>query len=369
MLRAKTVFVVGAGASLELGLPSGPDLLAGIASALSFRFERHYGYNPTQGDTRIFEALKHHVDKSSGWETRITPYLEAAKDLSKSASQARSIDSVIENMEDKLIEFVGKLGIAAAILEAEQKSAPFRSLIGSKDRSDLSAFVKTWYRQLTALLVDNTQFSQVSSIFDNAEFIVFNYDRCLEEYLLSSLLMAYPKLGRADAIEIMGRLRVHRPYGSLGSLPWQGDPKTQVEFGDTSTHCILKSANRIKTFSEQAATDVIDNIKAALAGADRIIFLGFGFHTPNIQLLSTDLRQGCEVYGTGYRLPPTEKLVIERDLGVAFGLNGMLAADGAAFSRNFSIELVDQTCQQICSEYWRTFTAGPPAFIDQSPVR
>lgn len=55
MFRAKTVLVIGAGASVEVGLPMGPELLKQIVKLTHITFEH---YTQKGGDAAILTALK-----------------------------------------------------------------------------------------------------------------------------------------------------------------------------------------------------------------------------------------------------------------------------------------------------------------------
>lgn len=57
MFKSKTVFIVGAGASCEAGLPSGDTLKERIAELLDIRFN-DWGSDQISGDRRIVKALR-----------------------------------------------------------------------------------------------------------------------------------------------------------------------------------------------------------------------------------------------------------------------------------------------------------------------
>jgi hypothetical protein len=59
MFKTKTLFIVGAGASREFGLPTGAELKAQIAHLLDIRYE--HGFSQESGDRLITEALKRHL--------------------------------------------------------------------------------------------------------------------------------------------------------------------------------------------------------------------------------------------------------------------------------------------------------------------
>lgn len=55
MFRAKTVLVIGAGASVEVGLPMGSELLRQIVQLTDIRFDHR---QKSSGDLAIVEALR-----------------------------------------------------------------------------------------------------------------------------------------------------------------------------------------------------------------------------------------------------------------------------------------------------------------------
>lgn len=158
MFRAKTLFVLGAGASFEADLPVGDKLLEQIVALTDVRFEH---YRQSHGDPLIVDALK--IILNEGREVlQINQHLEAARRLGQSAQQGLSIDNVIDALEDKQIELVGKLGIVRAILKAEGGSSKFRRPDRYVDGINLTNFKTTWYSSLTKLLTENRRVSDLT---------------------------------------------------------------------------------------------------------------------------------------------------------------------------------------------------------------
>jgi len=121
----KTVFVVGAGASQEAGLPIGSELKMSIATALDIRVKRG-GYQLISGHDLILEALRLEAAKNPTHTDLLASLQNAAWRIRDAMPQASSIDTFIDNhSEDKQIELCGKLAIVRTILEAEAKSALF----------------------------------------------------------------------------------------------------------------------------------------------------------------------------------------------------------------------------------------------------
>lgn len=345
MFRAKTVLVIGAGASFEVGLPIGSELLKQIAQLVSIRFDH---FQQTAGDPSILEAIKLCVNE--GWEvTKTNQHLAAARQLSEAAKQALSIDNVIEALEDPRVELVGKLGIVRAILKAEAGSSSFKGSANSSDAIELSNFNDTWYNSLTKILTENVRKSQVCDIFENLEIINFNYDRCLEYYLPLSL-SSYYGLHVNELQEITRELTIHRPYGVAGRLPWQKGEGPSVGFGQCSPQLLADVAKQIRTFTERVEEgEELAAMRATLANADRIIFLGFAFHRQNVALLAQKLPDHTEIVATAYEISQSDKSVIEDELKKAFEQEFVMQDD--------RINLANMTCAKLFKEYWRTLTA------------
>lgn len=187
MFRAKTVLVIGAGASVEVGLPMGSELLKQIIEITDIKFEH---YRQVQGDRLVVDALRS-ILKEDGDVAKLNAHLQAGWQLAKSAKQALSIDNVIDVLEDPCVELMGKLGIVRAILTAESRSQRFRCVDDVPDTMYLNNFDETWYSSFTKVLTENVKKSQIDRIFENLQIINFNYDRCIEHYLPYSISQYY----------------------------------------------------------------------------------------------------------------------------------------------------------------------------------
>lgn len=344
MFRARTVVVMGAGASVEVGLPMGPELLKQIVQLSHITYEHH---RQKSGDPAIVEALKIYLDE--GQEvTKLNEHLKAGWQLSKSAQQALSIDNVIDALEDPRVELMGKLGIVRSILKAESASSFFRRPENGLDELNLPRFEETWYGSLTKLLTENVRKSGIASIFDNIEIINFNYDRCLEHYLPYSLSNYYGL--RPDDIRVlMSGLVVHRPYGVVGRLPWQQGEGPSVDFGAGGPQQLANVAQQVRTFTERVeeGTQLVA-MREAVSGADRIVFLGFAFHRQNIELIVQQIQPHTQIVATAYKISESDQGVINDELRTAFEIHD---------PTDPRVTLASLTCSQFFQEYWRTLTA------------
>jgi hypothetical protein len=349
MFRARTLFVLGAGASAEVGMPIGSKLLEDVVKLTNIAY---YHGRMSRGDAHLSEALKIALNEG-GSVDRYNEHLHAAWQLAASAEQALSIDNVIDALEDEKVERVGKLGIVRAIHMAESQSDHFKDANGRFDGIVVGKFKRTWFDYLTKLLTEGVRKSGIGHIFDNLEIINFNYDRCIEQYLPFSLA-SYYGLNVETVRALMPRLIVHRPYGVAGKLPWQGGDVPTVEFGGGSTQRTAEAATQIRTFTEQVEEgEALELMRASLSNAERIIFLGFAFHRQNVELIAAKTPDNAEIVATAFEVSKSDREVIEVELIIAFEFDGIASHE--------RVKLADLPCAKFFQEYWRTLTAdGPP---------
>lgn len=298
MFRANTVLVIGAGASAEFDFPLGGALLKDIAKRIdiSYQFGRQ-----ERGDQVVAEALRKALNASED-VALYNDHLHSAWQVAASAKQGLSIDNVLHALEDKKATKVGKFGIVRSILHAEKQS-PLKDWVDhSPQQIEIEKFDHTWLSARTKVLTEGRTKSEIGEIFDNLTIVNFNYDRIIEQYLPFAVSNYYG-LKPDDIREVMKGLRILRPYGKAGALPWEG-AENSVGFGHCSADDIIKAAEQNLTFTEQVEDqELVNEIEGAFSGADRILFLGFGYHRQNIELLSNDCQPHVQILGTslGYR--------------------------------------------------------------------
>lgn len=177
----------------------------------------------------------------------------------------------------------------------------------------------------------------VTQVFEKIAFIVFNYDRCVEHFLIHALKRAY-SIRFEDAAALVGKLHIVHPYGSVGDL-------SQVPFGHTRVNAIQLAAS-IKTYTEQAGErDVTDKIASEVERAECMIFLGFAYHNQNLQILRPANRPpGKLIYGTTLAMSNSDMTVVHQQLTPLF-------APAALY-------LDKLTCAGLFDNYAKSLTGG-----------
>ncbi|MGR9420324.1 hypothetical protein [Rhizobium leguminosarum] len=286
MFKRKTVFIVGAGASKEVGLPVGDELKTAITGKLNIRFDD--GFSQNSGDKKIVEALRLIVNERGGRD--INPLCQSGRIIASAMPQAISIDNFLHtHANDADIVMMGKLGIAASILEAERSSK-----ICAKDGViNFGANPHIWHNTFCKMLAENVQLGDLETIFDNVVFVTFNYDRCIEHFI-THWLETYFRISADHAQNLTKKLKVFHPYGQVGRLPWQGGG-VSVGYGtELSSRTLPQIAGQIRTFTERVEDDaMLDEMREYIANAEQIIYLGFSFGQMNMELLTIPT---CSVY-------------------------------------------------------------------------
>ena len=120
MFNKKVLFVLGAGASHEVGLPTGESLKKVISKMLDIRFDPMKGM--ISGDSNMVDALKIYDGRVGGLGS-VNPYRASAIFIRDAMPQENSIDDFLDaHRDNRDIERCGKLAICRAILKAERDS-------------------------------------------------------------------------------------------------------------------------------------------------------------------------------------------------------------------------------------------------------
>lgn len=262
--------------SQEVGLPVGRELKGIIATKLDLRFE-HFNKQIGRGDLDILEVLRRNYRD-------INPMLHVCWQIREGIELSPSIDDYIDAHKHNVnIGICGKLGIASSILKAERNSKLFYKRMNIYDTINFDSIRGTWYSGFYELLSQGVSRQNIETLFKNTTVICFNYDRCLEHFLVHALSANY-HIENKDARILVEKLPVIRPYGSVGR--YFSPPQEIVEFGANRLPPLEKIVENLKTYTEQVENmQSLADIHEAISEAKVVVFLGNHFHKNNIDLL------------------------------------------------------------------------------------
>lgn len=295
MGQRKTVFVVGAGASAEVGLPVGTALVQMIASLVDFRAD-DLGRLRVPANYDFRAAVIQALASSKNGDERVA--IAVANSIRQAQHDIVSIDRYIDSHRENIaLAICAKMAIVSAIFSAERASNLFVSESNIHNSLDTSRLNKTWYSKLFKRLSASRTPHEFRAKLEEISFVTFNYDRCIEHYFQRILPIYYPFLDGNQRSEILSGLEVKHVYGSIGSLPFL-DAATGQAFGvEIAAHQLAACAARIRTFTERREHDFEEmvTIQQRLKAAEQIVFLGFGFDKANVKLLLNDQSPNTEV--------------------------------------------------------------------------
>jgi hypothetical protein len=309
LFKENTVFVVGAGASTEYGLPVGTKLANIIASLMKFEFDSGI-YR--KGDRLILNILRSHSKNSN---EVLDKYIKAATRISEGIPHAESIDQFLYmHGDDEKAIFCGKTAIVRAILEAEQKSTLYYDLTKHPRTINFEKLNNHWLKPFFNQLINGIQKPDLKQIFRGITIICFNYDRCIEHYLIHALQKAY-SISANEAVGLVALLEIYYPYGKVGKLKTElGQPG--VAFGaDLGPEEFIQAVQGIRTYTEQGEVeDSLAKIKRAIKNAKAIIFLGFAYHSQNMDILRPAEERGQvnAIFGTAVGISEYEQEEIKK---------------------------------------------------------
>lgn len=138
----------------------------------------------------------------------------------------------------------------------------------------------------------------------DTSFVVFNYDRCVEQYLWHHLTTALA-VPPDEAREVILSVPIVHAFGSIGQLPELGG---HHPFGSHESRYINGAASQIRTYTESIDGLVGDRVASIMDSAEKLVFLGFAFHDQNIRLLFPSERtKPADVWGTCLGMRPRRK--------------------------------------------------------------
>ena len=267
MIKTKTLFILGAGASNSFRYPTSQELRNEI-------IEGKYIHE-------VAKAFSIHVAGISDrgmYDNEIRKFVEAYK-----KSGVYSIDAFIEKRQEYMA--FGKMIITASLLRRE-------NIIS------LTKTEENWYMYLFNRIKD-TIVEQPESVIS---FITFNYDRSLEQFLFNAI-KEYNNLQPPDCIKVLKKIPIAHLYGQINYLPWQQQENTFTYLNDSKSYVarLIDSLKNIKLIGEEREieeSEVFQEAYKLIEKAKKIYFLGFGYDETNLDRLRIENMRGKNIVGS-----------------------------------------------------------------------
>jgi hypothetical protein len=363
MIEERTVLVLGAGASCDLGFPLGKRLWQDI---YSFVCSKSYGLK--KGSSKG-TSIRADIDNSK----LLARLLELAVGLGLAKEQKETNEIFVKKFAKELFEaqpisidqflsdrpeysLIGRICIVFCISRYEDESSgKFTPTIAESGLDfvfpDFGWYEYLWHKMTEG--VDSIEGFKRNKI----TIITFNYDRSLEFYLFRSLKAKFGK-HEAEAADVFPEVEIKHVYGKLAPFYWEHNylninsdlggenlamtcndfrpwnPSVLIRlWGDVGSHGMdqrdfdenrtvltdearseivnrfIDAANDIKIYSEVQKENKSQEYLGDLEQAKRIYFLGFGYHEQNLLALGLKkgmLEQNPKIFGTAYGMSDGE---------------------------------------------------------------
>lgn len=349
MFNRKTLFVIGAGAGHDIGVPAGRQLAEDIALRTQVVLDHGQLGRSTHDEDLALSFFERGDPKGN-------EYYSAFRLIHDGVLLANSIDDFLNIHEaSPEVVTVGKAAIVRTILNAERACKLYVDPTNIYNKLNVRLVRDSWFVKFMQVLGPGKKLREVEDVLNDVSFITFNYDRCLEYFLRHALQLLYG-IQANRASDIVAKASIIHPYGSVGDLD-------KVQFGGI-THARMdfrELSKGIKTYTEQIEEQgVLQNMRTAMREAQCIVFLGFAYHKQNMALLKPPRsRKTKQVYGTAYGMSDSDVAEVVDELGSSFPdeddnygaeSEGRISFPKIALHSNIRIEN-KLTCAQLFDHY------------------
>jgi hypothetical protein len=202
----------------------------------------------------------------------------------------REFSSRLRRAQPKSIDFflgvnpqfrdIGKLAIAASLIQRDQAEH-----LQPEPKDD-------WYRYFFSEILGHGNKLE-DTLRNTFSIVTFNFDRSFE-FAFSDWIEAVYGLTKREAYEAAGTVPVVHVNGRLGGIPWvSGESDARDYEPDVAPEELMAIASRLRLVGDQDPDpSVAERVRALLDSAERVFFLGFGYHDANLAWLA---RQGLHL--------------------------------------------------------------------------
>jgi hypothetical protein len=256
MISQPTVLVVGAGASVSYGYPSGADLRSILC------------------DKKRYTAL---INAGEFISSEVDVFYNTFRD-----SGVASIDAFLANRGEHIVHphvdnpntfaTIGKSAIKQVILESESEQKLF-------DSSNQDPWLEYLWNRLCDIPVQDFGCNKLS-------IVTFNYDRLLEFALVTFAKNTYG-LGDTEAEDLIAKhIKIIHVYGQAANGPVRSDNAKKYGAVTQDYQVTRRVSSSIRVIPEARSDDsIFDEASKFIASAQILCFLGFGFDQINVNRL------------------------------------------------------------------------------------
>ncbi|GAB4157910.1 MAG: hypothetical protein Tsb009_35090 [Planctomycetaceae bacterium] len=340
MIGKQTVFVLGAGASVPYGFPTGVGLRNKIIELNKTVF-RNADANPDH----FRSMLKTPLDDQANLIAEAV-FLANNEPFSPNEiyDQALRISQLIDRFErsrtlsiDRFLsrrnepdKTIGKCLIAYFLIQHENE----RALHNEKNNC--------WFSYVSALMDSESP----NDYIRNVSFITFNYDRSLEHLFHQAITHGF-RVSPQEANQYAAKIPIVHLHGRLGYLEWQDNAQDALirNYNHHRTpETIAAAAQEINIISENVENSVdFQQAHDLLSKAEVVYFLGFGYDEENVRRLNLDENLiDCEqVFGMWRGITKSEVRRIQKSLPANFMLAKRAGRIGCKCAIKCGCEIVD----------------------------
>ena len=294
MITKPTVFILGAGASKPYGFPTGPELAGRVIDRLA----------RTNGPDGVFENTEFSSSLALFNNPAVTPVYYPAFVRAFRLSSCGSLDEFVQSKGNRRFLPLVKAATIVLLPEFEQDEM----LVPQS--GDWIAYLFRYLRT-----DDPDVFSG-----NRIKVITFNFDRSFERRLFL-MLGAYYGVDDNAAAQLRFAVPVLHLHGSLGGEYWCGERRTESRAfsPDTTQDQRYSLMNAIRIVHEEIDQEALGKAQRWLSEAERICFLGFGYHELTMGRLGmSSPLENATIWGTTLGLSQAERTRVVR----LFGVNG-----------------------------------------------
>lgn len=294
MIKKKTVFVLGAGASAPYGFPLGGRLIEAVIDGLLRRPMDQFAVD-------VMEA-------SECTQGQVEVFAQHLRDAGRD-----SIDEFLLSQEQ--YREIGKTAIARALMPFEHDGA----LEPHAPKGVVHEPDQCWYQYCFNNLLRSDS-GTCALKRNNLTVVTFNFDRSFERALfLFVCANCVTDRNESEASRIAQEIPVHYIHERLGAPSWLDNGLTTEDDHARSYEPTLRSAavrncaESIRILGDEIESGpTLENARGALREADQVCFLGFSYHPTNLARLKIRVLRGKHILGTAYEMPDGPRGQVKR---------------------------------------------------------